>query len=91
MISSSLLSISQSYNYKIKLDGVADPASAKYATDPIRELFKVYPTFNDSTDFFEFNSNVQVGLFEFGDYISAYGYSMIFFYREELLAKEEEK
>lgn len=47
---------SQEFKYKIKVHNVTSLAEAKMITDPLREKFKCYPIFNDSTDCFEFKS-----------------------------------
>lgn len=51
---------SQEFKYKIKINSVNNIEEAKAITDPLRYMFKCYPTFNDSTDYFEFTSNIDV-------------------------------
>ncbi len=74
----------QTFNYKIKLDKVTNLPEAKYATDPMRNLFKTYPTFNDSLDTFEFSSIVFVEEPEFASYMQTHNYNVIFFSYEAL-------
>ncbi|MCH2234584.1 MAG: hypothetical protein MK078_10050 [Crocinitomicaceae bacterium] len=67
------------YNVYIKLAGVTDVHAAKYATDPIRYKYKTFPTFNDSTDQFEFVSIYNFPEEEISLLMSAEGYTLEFY------------
>lgn len=73
------LAFSQDYHYKFSLNGVVDLATAKEITDPLREKFICYPSFNDSSDFFEFNSINEITLNDLQLYLLPYGYTILFF------------
>lgn len=67
------------FSYTIGISGVTDFASAKEITDPLREEFKTFPTFNDSTDLFEFNSWVDIDSTELSQKLNQYGYSINYY------------
>lgn len=56
----SLNCISQAkYQYRFKLQSIDSPAKAKEITDLLRNHYKVYPLFNDNTDSFYINTEVN--------------------------------
>lgn len=88
------LAFSQDYHYKFSLNGVVDLATAKEITDPLREKFSCYPYFDDSTDFFVFNSVNEITLDDLQIYLLPYGYTILFFEMNlvlEPVEMEEEK
>jgi hypothetical protein len=92
MIMMSITLFAQKYEYKIKLKDVTNMGEAKMVTDYLRSIFNVYPTFNDSTDFFEFKSDFYINKSGFEGYMTEEGYAVLFFDKKELIGiKEEEK
>lgn len=83
----------QDFTYKIKITNVNNIEEAKLITDPIRFKFKAFPLFNDSTDTFTFNSNVNVSYNELNDLLNIHGYTIIELKKSMRLQyiKEEEK
>ena len=89
----SLNTFSQDFTYKIKINNVNNIEQAKAITDPIRFKFNSFPVFNDSTDTFIFNSNVNITQNDLIILLSNYGYELNKFIksmRPEII-KEEEK
>lgn len=82
---------SQDFEYTIKLTGVENLSDAKMATDYLRDLFEVYPTFIDSLDFFEFRSDIFIDKLGFEYYMLDNGYIVAYFYRTDLLGVTEER
>ena len=82
-----LISYGQTFNYKIRLQNVTTLPDAKYATDPMRDLFQTYPTFNDSIDHFEFISSILVNETDFIAYMNTKNYTTTFFSYEALKPK----
>jgi hypothetical protein len=91
LINSSCFLCQSGFNYKIQLLGVNDNVTAKMATDHLRDLFKTYPTFNDSLDVFEFISTVRIDPGDFSDYITGKGYTVLYFKRDEPIIVNEVK
>ncbi len=92
LIMISLSTFAQKYEYKIKLEDVTNMGEAKMATDYLRDLFKTYPTFNDSTDCFEFKADLSVNQTNFESIMNDEGYIVLFFEKKGLIGiKEEEK
>jgi hypothetical protein len=86
--------LSQDFTYKIKIQGVTNIPEAKLITDPLRFKFKAFPIFNDSTDTFEFNSNVNITQIDLISILTQQGYTLIkleMSMRGVLTIKEEEK
>ena len=69
------------YHYKIKLNAVTNIAEAKNITDPLRYYFKTYPTFEDATDYFEFDSDADVTLADLTALLNGYSYTISEFYK----------
>lgn len=69
------------YRYKFKLNAVTNLAEAKNITDPLRFYFKTYPTFEDATDYFEFNSDVDVTLADLTTLLNGYSYTVTEFHK----------
>lgn len=78
----------QNFSYKIKLQNVNTLPEAKYATDPLRDLFKTYPIFNDSLDMFDFISSEFSNETDLIIYMNSKNYTVIFFSYEALKPKE---
>ena len=74
-------SYSQDYHYKFKLDNVSNLGDAKMATNELRHLFDVFPTFNDSTDYFDFISGSTVEQSTLQNAIAPAGYVILEYYR----------
>ncbi len=90
----SLNTFSQDFTYKIKINNVYDLATAKSITDPIRFKFKTFPLFNDSTNTFVFNSNIDVSKNELTTILNNYGYILLEFKksnRSQLIKEEKEQ
>lgn len=85
--------MSQDFNYKFKIQDITNLATAKEITDPLRDKFKVYPAFKDSTDTFEFASKEDVKKNDIVILLAQYNYTLIDFKKSirELIIKEEEK
>ncbi len=95
LLSSGLaLNAQPSVHYKFKLNAVTNLAEAKMITDPLRNHFKTYPTFVDTTDYFEFNAYVDVTQTALSNLLSNYGYSIAEFnkqtYTETVTTVKEE-
>lgn len=75
----SLSIFSQETGYRFKLQNVNDLASAKQITDPLRDLFKVYPIFVDSLDMFVFTSKVNLTKQEVKTMLDKYNYNISYF------------
>ncbi|MBK8926061.1 MAG: hypothetical protein IPM74_09165 [Crocinitomicaceae bacterium] len=67
-------SFGQDYSYSFKIDGVVDLSTAKEITDPLRELFKTYPTFIVDTQKFDFISGYEYTEEDLSSYLIEYGY-----------------
>lgn len=94
MLFVSLLGVSQDYSYKFTIQGVDNLAKAKEIIDPLRNLFKCYPVFNDSLDVFEFGSTINVTQSTIMNLLTQNGYVIKKFsksIRGEEFIKEEEK
>jgi len=81
----------QKYEYKFRIDNINNLSGAKMVTDLLRNVFIVYPNFNDSTDYFEFRSDFYMSESDLGAYLSEDGYSLLYFNRIETNAIKEEK
>lgn len=75
----SLSIFSQETVYRFKLQNVNDLASAKQITDPLRDLFKVYPIFVDSLDMFVFTSKINLTKQEVKTMLDKYNYNISYF------------
>lgn len=83
----------QDFTYKLRLVNVTNIEEAKLVTDHLRNAFKTFPTFIDSTNTFQFNSNVNTTKIELVNYLNQYGYTISFFgkvMREEIIFINEE-
>ena len=88
----SLVVNAQKYEYKIQIKDVSDLASAKMITDYLRDIFKAYPTFNDSSDCFEFKSEMNINKQGFEYYMKDESKVVLIFQRKNTeVIKEEEK
>lgn len=82
----------QKYEYKIQVKDVTNLADAKMITDYLRDIFKTYPSFNDSTDCFEFKSELNINKQGFEYYMKDENKIVLIFERKNLqVIKEEEK
>lgn len=89
-----LKSFSQDFTYKIKIQNISNLSEAKMITDHLRNLFKCYPTFNDSLDTFIFTSRENISQSTLNITLSQNGYIIQKydrFIRQEIIIKEEEK
>lgn len=73
------LTYSSGYLYKIKLNGVDNFLKAKEIAFILEEKFKFFPHFNDSSDCFEFYSNVNFSQVAFNADLKERGYSVDLF------------
>lgn len=80
----------QDFTYKIKVLYVNNIEEAKAITDPIRFKFKAFPVFNDSTDTFEFNSNVNITKQDLTLLLAQHGYLLGDIKKSERAQKIEE-
>lgn len=76
----------QEYRYQFQLKSVTDLADAKMVTDVLRPVFnteavpfKVFPTFNDATDQFDFVSEIAVSKEELEAVLTANGLELLGF------------
>jgi len=78
-----------SYHYKFKLSGVSNLGDAKMITDPLRNKFKTYPTFIDMTDYFEFDSQVDLTEVNLSGLLNPLNYTLIEFGKKVNLSQPE--
>lgn len=85
------------YHYIIKIKDVNDLPSAKESTDWLRSIAKVYPTFNDTTNNFDFYSTENLTYVDVVTKAVENGYTVLYFnkinavvvvYRKELEDEE---
>jgi hypothetical protein len=69
-------------SYSIALAEVGNAVSAKYATDPIRNIFNVFPAYNDSTNRFEFTAPVNIDSAFFSSALLTWNYHTVLFRKE---------
>ncbi|HLP57078.1 MAG TPA: hypothetical protein VK151_18710 [Fluviicola sp.] len=76
----------QEYRYQFQLKSVTDLAEAKMVTDVLRPVFnteaapfKVFPTFNDAVDQFDFVSEIAVSKEELEAVLAANGIELLSF------------
>lgn len=81
----------QKNDYKFKIENIQSLPEAKNATDFLRSIFNVYPTFNDSTDCFEFKSDFYINESGLKGYLNEEGYKLLYFSRIEQKAIKEEE
>lgn len=73
------ISYPNGYLYKIKLSGVDNFVKAKEIAFTLEEKFKFFPHFNDSTDCFEFYSNLNISPEAFKSDLNERGYTVDLF------------
>lgn len=81
-IFSSIVGFTQSrFHYVIKIEGITNLASAKESMEWLRNIFEVYPTFNDTTDCFNFYSSTLIDSTKLSNKGLENGYEVKYFYR----------
>lgn len=69
------------FHYLIKIEGVTDLVAAKESAEWLRNIFEVYPTFNDTTDCFDFYSSTLIDSTKLSNKGIESGYEVNYFYR----------
>jgi len=87
----SFLIQAQKFEYKIKIKEINNLPEANSITDYMKDIFKTYPIFNDSTDYFEFKSDMNINKRGFEYYMIDEGKILLFFTRTDLTALKEEQ
>lgn len=78
------------YNYKIKLFGVTDLASANGVRELMQDVFRTNTVFNDSSQCFEFTSRMCVNETGFEYLMADESYKVLLFCKDEIVAKKED-
>lgn len=88
----------QEYRYQFQLKNVTDLAEAKMVTDVLRPVFnseevpfKVFPTFNDVTDQFDFVSKIAVSKEELEAVLTTNGLELLGFSSIQSVKSETEE
>lgn len=75
----------ENYFYQFKIVGVNSSGNAKLFNEATRGLFDIIPIFNSEKIQFEFYTNVNFKYLELIDKIKSFGYSIEYFYKNQLV------
>lgn len=75
----------ENYFYQFKIVDVLTSGNAKLFNEATRGLFDVIPIFNAEKNQFEFYTNVNFKYLELIDKLKSFGYSIEYFYKNQLV------
>jgi hypothetical protein len=81
---------SQTYTYKFSIKNVSNRGEAKAITDPLRDNFKTFPTFNPDTKYFEFTATEKVTEEKLNAILDQKGYRLLSYQRTEVIKPEQD-
>jgi hypothetical protein len=81
---------SQTYSYKFNIKNITSRGEAKVITDPLRDNFKTFPTFNPETKYFEFMAIEKVTEEKLNAILDQNGYRLLSYQRTEVIKPENE-